>query len=711
MQSAQLARQVSAGVLVGLSAVIYSISYGAFLFSGPLSGLVGFGITAALITAITGALFGLMSEEGSFISGPDSNTISVMVGMLAVFGSMGLPEDATLGLAVAALFTTSLVCITVFVIVAKLNLAELVRYIPFSVMAGFLAATGWLMASGALNIIAGTPLSIAGLEALREDPARPELLFSFVVVGVLYAFAPRVSSGVLIPVVMFVATLLVNLFLGSHACNAAMCSPQRWLFPSLQDTQWMPPWELLADLPDPQLLLQQLPTMLVVSFVGLLTILLSIASLELNYRREFDLNQMLKAHAATTVFTAFWGGFVGIISIGRTTLNYQAGGGKVSGVVAALMCIAMLFGAGSLIAYVPKAALGGLILYLGLNMLKQWLWQQRQAVSREELAQILLILVLVANYGYVVGFAAGVVISCAIFIITYSDIPLTNLTTDLSLFSSSVVRPQHQVEILKTHGQATRLYRLSGYVFFGSASRIDAVFKKLDIDTIDGVIIDFSKVTGIDTAAIGVFQRILRRYHGSALHFHFVHAPGNMQSVVAISKDPTASKLVTYYPALDLAVEAAENLLIAQHPQEVVSNDCFAFLGGIGDRKLFRSYCELRHVARGELLCRDGDFSNEVYFIEDGSLETLKTANDGARLRLSKLAQGAMVGEIAFYTGSARTAAIEAVMDSQIHVLTQAGLAKMRIHHPGLATRFDQMVIRRMAAALTRTNRLIATLD
>lgn len=148
---------------------------------------------------------------------------------------------------------------------------------------------------------------------------------------------------------------------------------------------------------------------------------------------------MLKAHAATTMFTACWGGFVGIISIGRTTLNRQAGGGKVSGLVAALMCLAMLFGAGELIAYVPKAALGGLILYLGLNMLRQWLWQLRKSVSREELGQILLILVLVANYGYVVGFAAGVVISCAIFIITYSRIPLTNLSTDLALFSSSVV--------------------------------------------------------------------------------------------------------------------------------------------------------------------------------------------------------------------------------------------------------------------------------
>jgi CRP-like cAMP-binding protein len=100
-----------------------------------------------------------------------------------------------------------------------------------------------------------------------------------------------------------------------------------------------------------------------------------------------------------------------------------------------------------------------------------------------------------------------------------------------------------------------------------------------------------------------------------------------------------------------------------------------------------------------------------VYFIEDGSLETIKMVNGFARLRLSKLLPGAMVGEIAFYTGSARTASIQAVMDSHIHVLTQAALARMRVSHAGLATRFDQMVIGRMAASLARTNSLIATLD
>ena len=140
MDLGSIGRQVSAGVIEGLSAVIYSISYGALLFSGPLAGLVGFGITVTLITAIFGALFGALSEEKTFIGGPDSNTVSVLASMLAVLGSMGLAEPLTLNLALATILLTSLVCALSFYAVARFNLASLVRYIPFSVMAGFLAS-------------------------------------------------------------------------------------------------------------------------------------------------------------------------------------------------------------------------------------------------------------------------------------------------------------------------------------------------------------------------------------------------------------------------------------------------------------------------------------------------------------------------------------------------------------------------------------------
>ena len=62
-----------------------------------------------------------------------------------------------------------------------------------------------------------------------------------------------------------------------------------------------------------------------------------------------------------------------------------------------------------------------------------------------EFAQILLILALVANYGFMMVFSAGLLISCLVFVLTYSRVHLADLATNLSLFASAVVRVEPTV--------------------------------------------------------------------------------------------------------------------------------------------------------------------------------------------------------------------------------------------------------------------------
>jgi len=64
------------------------------------------------------------------------------------------------------LLFASLATAAVYLLIVRFGLARMVRFIPFQVMAGFLASTGWLMASGALNIMAGVSLTRAGLDAM-----------------------------------------------------------------------------------------------------------------------------------------------------------------------------------------------------------------------------------------------------------------------------------------------------------------------------------------------------------------------------------------------------------------------------------------------------------------------------------------------------------------------------------------------------------------
>ena len=152
--------QLSTGIIVGLSAMVYAISHGALLFSGSLSNFVSIGMTASLITAVICAIGSCFFKEKTFIMGTDTSTVSVMVGSLLVAESLSMSQDMAQANLLLILFALSFVSSLLFYLFARLNLANYVRFVPFSVMAGFLASTGWLMCSGALMIISGISLNI-----------------------------------------------------------------------------------------------------------------------------------------------------------------------------------------------------------------------------------------------------------------------------------------------------------------------------------------------------------------------------------------------------------------------------------------------------------------------------------------------------------------------------------------------------------------------
>ncbi len=710
MTPANITRQVSAGAIVGVSAVIYSISYGTLLFAGPLSNYIGYGISVALITAIIGALLGLFSDDDTFISGPDSNTMAGMAGALAIMTTFGIAEADTLEMAIATIVFASIISGLSFYLMAHFHLSGLVRYIPFPVMAGFLASTGWLMSSGSLNIIAGTPLTLLGLEKVIAQPLMPHLYVGIAVALALFVLSSYISTAILIPVTLIIVSLAVNAFILSGVCSGTYCDKEYWLFTQLKDGQWLAPWDLNFKTEQLYWILELLPSLFIVSFVGLITILLSVASLELNSKKEFELDKIVRAHGATSLIAAIFGGFVGIISISRTTLNQSGGGGKLSGVVASLICLAFFLGAGIVLTVIPKAALGGLILFLGIGMFKQWLWDQRHVVSKIEFAQILLILLLVAQFGYIYGFVAGIIISCLIFVYTYSQIGLAFPPTDLSEFSSTVVRAERQVNVLKNSGKKIAIFRLNGYVFFGSASKIDALFKSINIDLMEGVIIDLSHISGIDRSAIGVFQRIIRRYAHKNLQFYLVFSDSNRVSVQSIGTVDEGGHLVSFYGSLDSAIEHAEEELLTKFSTDASPKTIFHFTDSAEDSAIFQTYCTFKNVPEGQVIIKEGDIdSGELYFLESGEFG-VSTLVDGDVLTLAKVLPGSIVGEISFYTHGVRSATIHALSPSMFYTLTEANMTRMRKENPALAAKLDLMVITKLSNSLQRADKLIRTL-
>jgi SulP family sulfate permease len=704
----ELARQFAAGLVAGITGVIFAMTYGALLFAGPLERFLGYGLTMALIALFVGSLVGWASREKALMAGVDSNSTALLASALAGLAAAHLAPDDTLNVALAVVFATCLVCAATFWFLSWRGLANIVRFVPFPVMAGFLAASGWLLLMGAMTVIVGTPLTLENAVRLSLNAWQP-LGGAMVVALVLFALSSRLPGSVLMPVVIAVTTLIVHAVLASPMCSDA-CDPSRLLFPPAPETLWRPPWRIWLDGDMLRLVASFLPTMLVVAFVAMLGVMLSLASLEMELRREFDLGHELRVHAGALAIMGSLGGTVASASISRTTLNARSGGTAVAGLVCAALALSMLLGGAKLMGYMSRAAIGGLLLYLGMSMLRQWIWDVRRTARPVEVLQILLIVAITARHGFIAGFGAGVLFACVTFVVTYSRIPLADLASHLGAMRSSVVRPPAQEQLLSVHGVKVPVYRLSGYVFFGSASKIDAMFMDHLVGHSEAVVLDFSRVSGIDTSALTVFQRILRRHVGSTVEFHFVHGPATRVQLESLVFAPGASGKLAFHETLDFALEAAEERLIDKHEVAVTDQTMMRTAASLDWRSPFEDYLETREVAQDEALFQEGDRSDEVYFVESGRFDVLKRVDDGPPVRLAKVRHGALIGEIAFYLGEPRSATIVATRPSSVRVMHRAALQRMRGERPELATQFDHMVIRSVARSLKRTTEMVTTL-
>jgi len=151
-------RNLSAGLIVGIVAVIYAFSYAAVIFAGDLSYALPYGIaitltTAVVVTAIT-SVFGTIPFG---ISGPDIYS-TLPLAALAAAANLDLAVVEGPATILAAITSATIITGVGLMLLGTLRSTVVVRYVPYPVLAGFLAATGWLVVAAAVRMLSGVPL-------------------------------------------------------------------------------------------------------------------------------------------------------------------------------------------------------------------------------------------------------------------------------------------------------------------------------------------------------------------------------------------------------------------------------------------------------------------------------------------------------------------------------------------------------------------------
>ena len=133
----------------------------------------------------------------------------------------------------------------------------------------------------------------------------------------------------------------------------------------------------------------------------------------------------------------------------------------------------MLIADPSFLAYVPKFVLGGLLLYLGgkprLRMAHQL---GAAALACSNMRRCSRIAVLILQFGFIAGVLIGVIIGCATFAVSASQMNAIKFTFDGSEYRSTLDRGPDELAILAAHGHEIQGMSLQSYLFFGSANRL-----------------------------------------------------------------------------------------------------------------------------------------------------------------------------------------------------------------------------------------------
>jgi SulP family sulfate permease len=123
------------------------------------------------------------------------------------------------------------------------------------------------------------------------------------------------------------------------------------------------------------------------------------------------------------------------------------------------------------------------------------------------------------------------------------------------------------------------------------------------------------------------------------------------------------------------------------------------------DVKLLSDFFVVEKRAAGDYLFKEGDKGESLYFVGSGTvIVVLKVPNQKERI-LRKYKAGAILGEMAIYTGDSRTASVRIEKDAQLFRLDKEKLEEMSRRFPASTSALHTYIVRVLAERLGRANR------
>jgi sigma-B regulation protein RsbU (phosphoserine phosphatase) len=122
------------------------------------------------------------------------------------------------------------------------------------------------------------------------------------------------------------------------------------------------------------------------------------------------------------------------------------------------------------------------------------------------------------------------------------------------------------------------------------------------------------------------------------------------------------------------------------------------------DRKTWTETLQGVTLAAGEVLFRQGDPADALFFIEEGELAVMLEVPGAGRAPVRRFGAGQCLGEMALYRSERRAATVESLTDSRLRKLTATELSALEVNNPALAMTMHRHVASLLAERIVYSN-------
>ena len=653
------------GLVAGAIDLPLLISFGVLIFSGGLASFSTFGIGMMLFGAvIMQVIIASISSVRGMMGGPQDSPAAIMaLAGVAISASMaGASDEARFATVLATIIITTVGSGLLFIVIGGFNLSRFVRFIPYPVVGGFIAGTGLLLSQGSLSVMLDSPVSITNLGMLFTIDALmrwiPGTIF-----GIVLLLASRRSQHILVtPALLTIATLAFYGVLWFSGVGLIEARTLGWLLgPFPAGALWKPIDFSLISQVNWMVIGNQTSNIGAAMMISVVALLLNASALELIGKEDIDLNRELITTGIANLAGGLSGSSTGYHYLGLSALPMRAGikSRLIGFFSAAMLGSVLLFGA-TLLSLIPKFIVGGLLLFVGLSFLAEWVYDAIRHLPRMDYLLVLVILIIVATLGFLQGIGAGIVIAVILFVINYSRLEFVKDTLSGANYRSNMERPIEHRRVLEEKAGQIHILRLQGFLFFGTAqsllNRIRERLRDPQMARLRYLILDFHRVSALDSSAVLSFTRLYQLAETNRIHLVVTELKPAIQKRLEqgglIEGEDTHYKV---FSSLDYGMEWCEKQILAEDSRSLIMRAASlqAQLKKVFSTpeqiERFMKYLERQEFDKGHALIKQGDPPESMYFVDAGRVSAQLAVEDGHFVRLRSMGGGTVVGEIGLY--------------------------------------------------------------